>query len=360
MTDRTTILITGVAGYWGSEVAARLTADGRYRVLGLDTRRPAGEIPGVDFILADIRNPLMVELLKAEAVDIVCHLAFRRSTRRSEPVFDSNVIGTTKLLGACASAGVRKVVLKSSTVVYGARPTNSAFLAEDHALRGSRRYGYIRDWVEIETFCNGYRHRVPELALTILRFANIVGPTASTPMTCFLSSARAPSLMGFDPMLQVIHEEDVVEALLHTLDNDIPGVFNVAAHDPLPLSKMRGIVGKPPLAVYHSVADWGTAILGTIRLQLQDYLPLEPSYLRYPWVADLTRMRDDLGFVPRYTAVEALREFAARLRLGRYRTGDNQLAKDEDQLREVIARRQRARDRQRPSPLQANGGADHG
>ena len=360
MTDKRTILITGVAGYWGSEVAARLAAGGRYRILGLDTQQPAEEIPGVDFVLADIRNPLMVELLKAEEVDTVCHLAFRRSTRRSESAFDSNVIGTTKLLGACASAGVRKAVLKSSTVVYGARPTNSAFLAEDHALRGSRRYGYIRDWVEIETFCNGYRHREPELDLTILRFANIVGPTARTPMTCFLSRAWAPSLMGFDPMMQVIHEEDVVEALLHSIYNDIPGVFNVATDEPLPLSKMRGVVGKPPLAVYHGLADWGIAILGTAGLQLEDYLPLEPSYLRYPWVADLARMRDELGFEPRYTAVEALREFAARLRLGRYRTGDSQLAKDENQLREVIDRRQRARERRDLVRSPTGEGADHG
>ena len=343
MSEREVILITGVAGYWGSRVAARLVNGENNHIIGLDGEQPEKDIKGLDFILADIRNPLMVELLQDEKVDTVCHLDFVHSTRRSESAFDANVMGTTKLLGACHEAGVRSVVLKSSTAIYGARPTNSAFLTEGHPVRGSRRYGYLRDLVEREKFCNGFCRRVPDMVVTTLRFSSIVGPTADTPMTRFLRTPWTPSMMGFDPMMQIIHENDVVDALLHSARNGTKGAFNVAAEDPMPLGKMRGLVGKLPLSVFHPFASWGIALLGTARVDLEDYLPIEPDYLRHPWVGDLTRMREELGFVPRYTADETLREFAARLRLGRYRTGSISLAQDEVQMRELIERRRRSR-----------------
>ncbi len=338
------ILVTGAAGYWGSRVAANLVTRESYHVIGLDSEQPPTKTEGLDFLLADVRNPLLVELLKAENVHTVCHLAFGPSVRRSEGAFDTNVMGTTKLLGACAETGVSKIVLKSSTAVYGARPTNSAFLSEDHPLRGSKRYGYTRDMVEIETFCNGFSRMLSSTVLTNLRFASIVGPTADTPMIRYLSSKWTPSLMGFDPMMQVIHEDDVVAALLYAVDNDSPGVFNVAAHEVLPLSTIRGLVGKLPLAVFHPVANWGVTLMGIYGRRLKHYLPMEPSYLRYPWVGDLTRMEQELGFTPRYTAEEALRDFAARLRLGRYRSGVANLAEDEEQMRDVIERRQHVRE----------------
>ena len=338
------ILVTGVAGYWGSRVAANLVAQDSHHVIGLDAEQPPQKTEGLDLVLADVRNPLLVELLKAEKVDTVCHLAFRPSVRRSEGAFDANVMGTTKLLGACTEAGVSKIVLKSSTAVYGARPTNSAFLTEDQPLRGSKRYGYTRDMVEIETFCNGFSRMSSSTVLTNLRFASIVGPTADTPMTRHLSSMWTPSLMGFDPMMQVIHEDDVVAALLHAVDNEAPGAFNVAAPEVLPLSTIRGMVGKLPLSVLHPIANWGVALIGIHGRRLKHYLPIEPSYLRYPWVADLTRMEQELCFTPRYTAEEALRDFAARLRLGRYQLRAASLEEDKEQMRDVIEQRQRVRE----------------
>jgi UDP-glucose 4-epimerase len=228
-------------------------------------------------------------------------------------------MGTAKLMGACAAAGVRKVVLKSSMAVYGARATNSAFLREDHRLRGSRRYGYIRDMVEIESFCSDFRHREPDVRLTILRFPSIVGPTASTRMTRFLKEPWAPSLLGFDPMMQIVHEDDVVNALVHGVLNDLPGVYNVAAEGVLPLSKLRGLAGKPPVSVFHKFVYWGVALPGGTSRILDRCLPIEPDYIRFPWVGDLARMRAEFGFEPAYTAEEALCEFVQRTKPERER-----------------------------------------
>lgn len=359
MTDKKVLLVTGTSGYWGSKVAARMVDKGHHHVIGLDVVPPEREIKGLDFIQADTRNPLLVDLLKAESVDSVCHLAFVDTTRPSESAFDINVMGATRLLGACAEAGVRKVILKSSTAVYGARPSNSAFLTEDHALRGSRRYGYTRDMIEIESFCKGFRRRVPEMMLTILRFSSIVGPMVDTPMTRFLREPWTPSLLGFDPMMQIIHEDDVVEALVHAIVNDVPGVFNVAAQDPLPFNKIRALAGKPPVALFHSFAYWGARLLGGTGLRLSRYVPIELDYIRFPWVTDLARMNEELGFEPRYTAEEALREFAAQHRMGPYLSESAQWARAEERLRDVIEQRRRARERETSTTTTAQEGGDH-
>jgi UDP-glucose 4-epimerase len=351
MSEKRIILVTGVGGYWGDRVAKRLVAEGAYHVIGLGADPPTKETAGLDFIQADVRNPKLPELFQGEGVDTVCHLAFVETTRPRESAFDLNVLGTTKILAACAEAGVRKVVLKSCTAVYGARPSNPAFLTEGHSLRGSKRVGYVRDRIEIETFCSGFRQKVPDMLLTILRFASIVGPTADTPMVRFLKEPAAPSLLGFDPMVQIIHEDDVVEALVQAVVHDVPGVFNVAAQDALPLNRARALAGKPPLAVVHMFAYWGADLLDSTRTGLGRYMPIPWDYLRYSWVGDLTRMRDELGFTPRYTAEDTLREFADWHCSDRHLSQRAVLARDEERLSAIIKRRQKAREGQANAAL---------
>ncbi len=353
--DGKVILVTGVSGFWGWKVASRLVEqvgeqpEMDYHIIGLDSEAPAQEIKGLDFIQADVRNPLLVDLLKSEKVHTICHLVFSDGTcsasrSSSEAAFDLNVMGAMKVLGASAEAGVHKIVLKSSMAVYGALPHNPAFITEEHPLQGSRAYSYTRDLVEIEAFCNGFQRQVPEMVLTILRFASIVGPKSDTPMTCFLKQPLAPVLLGFDPLMQVIHEEDVVEALVYAILNDFPGAYNIAAEGNLPLSRLVGLAAKIPLPVFHPFAYWGVGLARGTGLRSGRYFPIELDYLRYPWVGDLAKMHAELGFVPRYTAEEALREFAGEQRLQRYMPEAVALAYDEERLRDTLERRRRARD----------------
>ena len=343
MSKKKTILVTGVAGAWGARAAARLMREAGLHVIGLDSEPPAEAIEGLDFVRADVRNPLLIDLLKTEQVDTVCHLAFAETARPSEAASDLNVMGTTKVLDACAGAAVRKVVLKSSTAVYGARPTNAAFLTEDHALRGSRRTGTVRDLLEIEAFCKSFAHQFPQPLVTILRFASIVGATVDTPMTRYLKMPHAPSLLGFDPRMQIIHEEDVVEALALAVLNDASGAINVAAEDVIPLNKMRGLAGKRSVAIPHLLAYWSQKLPAGARRRSSDALPIEPDYLRYPWVADLRRMREELGFAPRTNAEDALREFAERHHGAPLELGPLSMAREEEHLRDVIEQRRQAR-----------------
>ncbi len=344
MAKKRIVMVTGVAAYWGARVAARLVEQPELYVLGLDSKLPAKEIRGLDFVQADIRNPLLSELLKEERVDTLCHLVFEESLTPSESTFDLNVMGTMKALGACAEAGVHKAVLKSSTLVYGAQPTNSGFLREDHPLHGSKKYGSIRDCAEIEAFVNGFRGQAPETLVTSLRFAHIVGPNADTPMTRFLREEDAVVLLGFDPMMQIIHENDVVGALVHAVLHDVPGAFNVAAAKSLPLWKLMGLASKAAIPVLHPIAYWSVSLLGP-RLA-----PIDLDYLRYPCVGDLEKMRTELEFTPQYTAQETLREFAAQQRLHQYLPETVAREYDKDRLRDTIERRRRAH-KQKPRPL---------
>ncbi len=340
MTNQRNVLISGVAGYWGGRLAAYLlehqAAD--LHVIGLDANPPETELRGLDFVQADLHNAVLVDLLKAEKLDSVCHLQFTEHTRPSEADFEANVMGAMKFLGACAEAGVRKVVVKSSTMVYGAQPTNSLYLREDHPQHAAKTYGYLRDMVELEAFCNGLQRQVPDLVLTVLRFAHIVGPKVSTPMTRFLREDDSLTLLGFDPMMQIVHERDTVAALAHAVLHDAPGAFNVGAAPAMPLWKLMGLAGKLPLPVLHPLAYLSVTALGP------RYAPLDLDYLRYPCVGDLHKMNTELGFTPQYSAEETLREFASQHRLRRYIPEALTRQQEEERLRETIERRQRARE----------------
>ncbi len=344
MKPQRVVLVDGVANDWGARVAAQLLEDPSLHVIGLDAGPPEPPIKGLDFIQADLHNPALLDLIREEKVDTLVHLTFAEHRRPSESDFETNVMGTMKILGACAEAGVRKVVLKSSTMVYGANPTNSLYLREDHPHRANKVYGYLRDLVEIEAFCNGLQRQASDLLITILRFGHIVGPTISTPMTRFLRDDDALVLLGFDPMMQIIHENDVVNALVHAVRHDAPGAFNVAAQPAMPLWKLMGLAGKLPFPVLHPIAYLSVSMLGPRNA------PIELDYLRYPCVGDLTRMESELGFTPQYSADETLREFASQNRLRQYMPASLTRQQEEQRLRETIERRRRLRERAEIKP----------
>jgi UDP-glucose 4-epimerase len=241
-------------------------------------------------------------------VDAVCHLAFREVIEAGDGTTEFNVDGAARLVEACLTAGVSQVVLKSSTTVYGANPTNSAFLPESHPLRGSRRYAYNRHLVEIENRLAAFRQQHGRPSLAILRFPAIVGPTAETPMTRYLKDHLAVRPLGYDPVMQLIHEDDVVEALAFVIFNGVEGIYNVAAEGVLPLNRILAMTRTAPVPVLPRLADWGLKRAG----ELVNLLPIELDYLRFRWVADLQRMREELGFSPQYAADEAIRSMVQK------------------------------------------------
>ncbi|MFN2167455.1 MAG: NAD-dependent epimerase/dehydratase family protein [Anaerolineae bacterium] len=317
------ILITGVSGRWGGLVARRLLAESGVHVLGIDRRTPEHAMAGLDFVRADVRNPLLGELMAAEGVDAVVHLAFRECQWRREEDFNGNVLGTMQLVGSCAEAGVRQVVLRSTMAVYGALPSHPMYLPEDWPLSHQGVYAYVRDAVEIEDFVHGFSVEYPEMAIAILRFAHVLGPEMSSPLARLLNLPAAPVLLGFDPLLQVVDAVDAVEGLARAALGDMQGPVNVAAQGVLPLTAITGMAGRPPLPIMHWWAYWGRALAASVPAMRRAlaWLPMEPDHLRYACTGELQRMASDLGLTPRYAATAAVERYAEFLRSRPFRAG---------------------------------------
>lgn len=313
-----TLAITGLFSPLGRHLAQSASQSGM-RVLGIDLKPMTRPLAEVEFIEADIRNPLLVELFKAEKVDTVVHCTFRWRQRRNEEVFDSNVLGTMRMLGAAALAGVRKVVLPSSTVVYGASPDSPAFLDEDGDFVGRPSYAYVRELREIETFVNGYRRQQSNMVITTLRFANILGKGVASPLAELLSLPTPPVLMGFDPMFQVIHHDDVAAALLHAIQVDLNGVYNVAARPAMPLLKIMALAATPPIPILHPLAYLGFRTGRLLSPRVYDLAPFPWDYLRYSWEAATERMTEEMRFEPAIDAETTVRQFGEATRQQRYR-----------------------------------------
>jgi len=309
----------------------------------MDIEKPDEEINDLDFILADFRSPAFIDLLKSENVHTVCHLDFRFSHYRSERSFEYNVLGTMKVVGACFDSGVKKLILKSSTSVYGADPLNPAFLTEDHDLQGTKKLGYLRDLVETASFCLGYCRQSSEMMINVLRFPSIIGTESDSELIRYLNQPLVPVLMGFNPMFQIIHEDDVVGAILHAIHNDHQGAFNVAANGVMPLHKLIRLAGRVPIPIFHPFAYFDARFRNASRIPVEPVCPFEWDYLRYTWVADTSRMQEIFGYEPIFTAEEAVRSYHQQTKVAHYKN-DIQLFENDDQyLRDIIEFRNKQR-----------------
>lgn len=311
MSQKKTVVVTGAAGAWGTRVTAALLQKPDIRLVGIDARLPAEPLPGVDYWQADVREESMADFLRDADADTVVHLTFHERSRRKEAIFDSNVLGTMHLVGSCADAGVRKVILRSSTMVYGAQASNPMYLPESWPVQARSRHAYVRELIDVEKFVAEFRREYPDLIITVLRFANVIGHGVHSAFNSLLKTPVVPSLLGFDPLLQVIHLDDAVAAIVHAATAaDVNGVVNVAAEGVLPLWQILGLSGRPTVPVIHLLANPTIRVTQLVGLgRLLAAVPFDPEYLRYPWVADNRKMADALGYVPVLNAEQALRTY---------------------------------------------------
>ena len=307
------VLITGISGHLAGKLARRLESDTEIDyVVGVDLHEPGVDLERTEYVRADIRNPLVVKVLQTTEVDTVVHLSLLATpsgaggrTRMKE----INVIGTMQLLGACQRAEtVRKLVMKSTTAVYGAHPRDPALFTEDMAARSEPRGGYTKDAVEAERYARSFARRRTEVGLTILRFANFIGPEIDTPFTRYFSFPVVPTAMGFDPRLQFIHEADAVEILYRAVRQDHPGVFNAVGDGVLLLSQALRLVGKPSIPLILPLVRPVAGIMR--RFGIVDFATDQLQFLLFGRVADNTRLRAEFGYSPMFSTKQALLDFA--------------------------------------------------
>ena len=314
------VLVTGVAGSLASRFARRLAdlgeGSGIHRVVGIDTIAPTGDLGGVKFVRADIRTPVVGKVIAVEEVDTVVHLDVNPPQRgRGAGAKELNVIGTMQLLAACQrSAMVSKLVLGSSTAVYGASPRDPAMFTESLLARNGVRTGFPKDIVEVESYVRGFARRRPEIIITTLRAAQILHPDIESPLASYFTNPVLPTVMGFDPRLQFLSLEDAMNLLTESVLEDRPGTFNAAGDGVILLSQAARRLGRPIIPL----PPFGFAIAArrVIRAMGSDIPPDLHRLLTFGRVVDTTALRDIFGFQLARTTQDTFEEFRRAVRPG--------------------------------------------
>jgi UDP-glucose 4-epimerase len=306
-TEAGAVVITGICGKLGKGVARVLHREGK--VIGVD-RRPFPDKPkDIEHRQIDVRRKKLKDVFRAVKVDAVVHLGVMHDPRASAAEHHSwNVAAFGKLMEYVAQFQVPKLVLLSSANVYGPQPDNPQFLTEESPLLGGAAFSEIRDLIEVDILAQSFFWKHPETETVILRPVHILGGVHNAASN-YLRLDTVPTLLGFDPMVQVIHESDVVRAIRLALRGGVRGIFNVAGPPPLPLSRVIKLVGRPHLPVPYSMAKLLLRRMWSLRLS--NFPVPELDHIRFVCMVDDARARRELGFTSGVPIEDTVRSVVA-------------------------------------------------
>jgi UDP-glucose 4-epimerase len=308
-----TIAVTGACTYLGVELLRRLEEDPRNeRILALDVRPPPVTSAKIQFVRIDLTQPSidgeLATLLARNRVDTFVHGAFlSHPTHAAEWAHELEDVGTMHVLNACAGVDLRRLVMVSTTLIYGAHPKNPNFLTEEAELKGHRDSRFVNDKLRAERQVQRFAKEHPGVEVCILRFAPILGPTVSNMFTRFLSRPVAPVMLGHDPLLQFVHEQDAAWALHRAVESNATGAFNIVGKGVLPYTTVLALLGRVPVPMPMVVARQLTKLLWAT--QLVGSPPSLLDFLLYVCVADGARARRELGFSPQLSIKRTVLDF---------------------------------------------------
>jgi len=303
------VLVTGVSNPLAAEVARRLATQVPF-LFGCDVADPVSAIEEMDFVHADTRQSVIGKLVRQLRIDTVVHMAVTvDSAGEDRAAHETNVIGTMNVLAGCAgpSSPVRRLVVKSSQAVYGAAPGDPSFVAEDAAGSDRPAYGLKRDLLEMEQLTQEFSLRTSGCRVSVLRLGYRV--SEGTTLGRYLSLPIVPTFAGFDPRLQLLHEDDAAEAMVRAVIEGHEGVFNVAADGIVLLSQAIAIMGGKALPILPPYGRWlGRLALKATRIDIPEHLA---DVLAFGSVADCSRLASTFGWKPAY-ATRAVMDSLAR------------------------------------------------
>jgi len=301
--DRGTVVVTGICGRLGRDLS-RVLHRTRH-VIGID-RRAFVDAPGdIEHHQIDIRSSRVRDIFRRGDVSAVVHLGVMHDPHESSVEHhDFNVVGLQKLLEYVEAYKVPKVVLLSSANVYGPRPDNPQLLREDAPLLGAGPFSEIRDLVELDMCMGTFFWRGAGTETVILRPAHILGTVHNAPSN-YLRLELVPTLLGFDPMIQVVHQQDVLRAIELSLVPGQRGIFNIGGPEPVALSKAISVLGRRMVSVPHTLAK--AAVKNLFRFHLTSFPAPELDFIRYVCMVDDQKARTELGYAPQYGLDATLR-----------------------------------------------------
>lgn len=303
------VAVTGAAGYIGERLVERLLANpGVRRVIGIDVRPSAIEHDKLTFLQRDITRPLD-EIFRRAKVESVVHLAFvLRQLRDRAEGKRVNVEGASNVLWACEAAGVKRIVLMSSSTVYGPHADNPEALTEEDEVRPPKGFFYAEDKATCETYYRRYQEQRNDATVSILRGCVVLGPNARNFITTALDKPLLIGVGRADPPMQFLHEEDLLEVLWRFVTERHSGIFNVAAPGTITWSEMVRMAGKRMLRFSAPIA-YGLTDL-TWRLRLQNDAPgVGLDFIRWPWVVSTGKLEQELHHTFKYNSRQVVESY---------------------------------------------------
>lgn len=315
------VLVTGAGGLVGRALVKALAADrrGLAHLLALDVREcPPGERrPGVDYRTLDVRDPGLGELLAAERIDTVVHLAAivtpgPGATRAQQR--DVDVGGTENLLAACTRAGVRRLLVSSSGAAYGYHADNPVPLGEEAPLRGNPEFAYSDHKRLVEELLARHRREHPELAQLVFRLGTVLGPSVHNQITALFEKPLVLGILGASAPFVFAWEEDVVACLSAGVRGDAAGIYNLVGDGQMTMREIAAALGKP----YLPVPAWLLRLVLSLlsRLRLTRYGPEQVGFLAYRPVLSNAKLKREL-YVPAVDARGAFSRYVAGRRTHR-------------------------------------------
>jgi UDP-glucose 4-epimerase len=227
--------------------------------------------------------------------------------------------------------------VRSTTAVYGSSSRDPALFTEGMEPRSQFRSGYGKDSTEVEGYVRGLGRRRPDVDVTLLRFANFIGPRIDTPLTRYFSLPVCPRVLGFDPRIQFVHEDDGIEVLRRSVLETHPGTFNVAGRGVLLVSQAIRRAGRTSI----QVPSPAVSVVGSVfrRAGLVDFSPEQMDFLQFGRGVDTTLLEQDFGYHPEYTTLSAFDHFVEGRGLKRYIDPDRVAAIEHGVLSRVENRR---------------------
>ncbi|HEX4822210.1 MAG TPA: NAD-dependent epimerase/dehydratase family protein [Acidimicrobiales bacterium] len=310
------VLITGLGTFWGGRVAQALEREPEVDVIvGLDREEPSVELERTEYVRSDENYSILARIVAATKVDTIVHtfLVVDSTMMSSRTMHEINVIGTMNLFAAASAPGstVRNVVVKSSNLVYGASAKDPTWFSEETPRSSPAKTPVENSLLSVEGYVRDFAEDNPHVNVTLLRYSNVLGPDIVTPASKALELPAVPSLFGFDPRFQFVHEDDVVRSIMFVLDNEVPGIYNVAGDGQLPWSEVAKICGKRTVPMPPFGMGLATAPLRRIGVDLP---PEFLNLLKYGRGVDNRRFKR-AGFKYQYTSAGTVKAFVEALRL---------------------------------------------
>lgn len=307
------IAVTGSSGYIGTALIRKLEEqDWVKNILAIDIRPPHQSFSSrVTFVQQNVRSS-MAELFRKHSIDTVVHLAFILQPGHNErDIRAINVEGTQQLLQSSTAANVQQIIYLSSTTIYGAHPDNPPQLTEDSPIRPVKGFQYGQDKALTDRLVGEFAKAHPDIKTVILRGCPVLGSNADNFISRAFSKPLLIALSGFDPHLQLLHEEDLTQTMIYSIQHDVSGLYNIAGNDVIRWSEMGRILKRkvlklpPAILIRITEATW--------RLRLQSESPgAGLLFIQYPWSVSTEKIQRELGIRFQFSARDTLLAFANR------------------------------------------------